>query len=149
MKIYIRGFAEAQKEIERRLSAHTDEIIEHIIKLVLMPDNSARNHWEGEIAGQLKSIDRLKNSKKFPSAKQIYKWTYGKKQDLVVDAKWMGVSIREIEEIYDVYIDQSVYDICDTVDEVCTNYFQWISIELSTVGKVSTPTIYRKLDELI
>lgn len=79
MKIYIWGFAEAQKEVERRLSAHTDEIIEHIIKLVLMPDNSARNHWEGEIAGQLKSIDRLKNSKKFPSAKQIYKWTYGKK----------------------------------------------------------------------
>lgn len=78
MKIYIRGFAETQKEVERRLSAHTDEIIEHIIKLVLMPDNSARNHWEGEIAGQLKSIDRLKNSKKFPSAKQIYKWTYGK-----------------------------------------------------------------------
>ena len=79
MKIYIRGFAEMQREIERKLASHTDEIIEHIIKLVLMPGSSARNHWQGEIAGQLKSIDKLKNTKKFPSAKQIYKWTYGKK----------------------------------------------------------------------
>lgn len=149
MKIYIRGFAELQREVERKLSTHTDEIIEHIIKLILMPKNSARNHWQSEIAGQIRTIDKLKSSKKFPTAKQIYNWTYGKKQDLVTDVGWMGVSIDEIEYQYKITNELSVKKVCDMVDSACFEYFKWLSTELSRVGKVSTPDIYKKLDSLL
>lgn len=149
MKIYIRSFAEVQREIERKLSSHTDEIIEHMIKLIVMPDNSARNHWKGEIAGQLSKIDKLKNGKKFPTARQIYAWTYGKKQDLVTDRGWMQVTIRDIEDQYDVYVDMTADEFCNIADEICAEYFSWLADELSIVGKVASRDIYNKLDELI
>ncbi|MCM1232045.1 MAG: hypothetical protein NC489_18140 [Ruminococcus flavefaciens] len=149
MKIYIRGFAEAQKEVERKLSAHTDEIIEHIIKLIVMPDNSARNHWEGEIAGQINRIERLRNSKKFPKAKQIYDWTYGKKQDLVTDRGWMSVAMRDLADQYGDLEEIAVDDLCDVADYVCRQYFSWLADELSTVGRVATRDIYDKLDSLV
>lgn len=149
MKIYIRGFADTRKELERELSFHTEEIIEHIIKLTLMPNNSARNHWQGEIAGQLKSITRLKNSKKFPTAKQIYNWTYGKRQDLVTDRGWMGVAVRDVENQYKTTISKSIDEVCNDVDSVCIDYFKWLSDQLSNVGRVSSDVIYEKLDELL
>ena len=72
-----------------------------------------------------------------------------KKQDLVTDKRWMTVAVKDIEEQYNVVISESIDEICNAVDSVCTKYFEWLSIELSDVGRVSSAMIYKKLDELI
>jgi hypothetical protein len=148
MNIDIIGFLEAKKELERNLSAHTDEIIEHLFKLILMPDSRDRNHWQGEIAGQLNKIVRLNNSKKFPKAKQIYQWTYGKKQDLVTDRNWLSGMLEDIEFKYNIEVCDSIDNLIYSLDDLCVTYFSWLAENLSESGYVSTPKIYRKLDEL-
>lgn len=149
MKIYIRGFAELQREVERKLSAHTDEIIDHLMKCYLMPNHSAINHWKQEIAIQINRIDKLKNGKKFPTAKQIYSWTYGKKQDLVTDIGFLSKLIKGVCEEYSVEVMESPYEIMDKFDFICTEYFKWLATELSRVGMVNRSEVYTKLNELL
>ena len=149
MKLYIRGFAEMQREIERNLTAHTDEIIEHLLKCYLMPEHSSVNHWKSEIANQIYKVDRLKNNKKFPSAKQIYKWTYDKKQDLITDVRWFTKYVGMICEEYSIDIDESPADFMGDFDRICVEYFTWLSNELSQIGLISKSEIYSKLNELL
>lgn len=149
LKYYIKSMSSSQMIIIRNLEAHTDEIIEHIIKLVLMPGHSARNHWKSEIAAQIKSVKKLDGKNRFPTADQLYAWTYKKDQDLVTDEKWMKVTIEEIEDEYNIEVTDTVNSICVRVDEICQNYFKWLADELSDAGKVTSSRIYQKLDELL
>lgn len=149
MKIYIRGFAELQKEVERNLTSHTDEVIEHLLKLYLMPNHSANNHWKKEIASQIYKVDRLKNNKKFPSAKQIYNWTYDKKQDLITDVRWFTKFCNMICKEYSVELEQFPGDFIGDFDSICVSYFKWLAEELSDIGLVTSDEIYQKLDELL
>ena len=47
-----------------------------------MPNHSALNHWKQEIYSFIHNVDKLKGNKRFPTSKQIYDWTYGKKEDV-------------------------------------------------------------------
>lgn len=53
MRIYISAQSVRRQEIIQELHQKSTVIIEHIMKIMLMPNHSARNHLEGEIAGQL------------------------------------------------------------------------------------------------
>lgn len=149
MKLYIMGFAENQKDIERNLTAHTDEILEHLLKCFIMPQHTATQHWKQEIASQIYKVDRLKSGKKFPSAKQIYNWTYHKKQDLITDPRWFSASVYDICEQYGVELEISPDAFMLEFDAICVKYFKWLSEELSDVGRVSRVEVYQKLDELL
>lgn len=149
MKYYIKSVPSSQMMIIRNLESHTDLIIEHIIKLVLMPKHTARAHWKSEIAAQIKSVKKLDGKNRFPSSEQIYAWTYEPNQDLVTDVKWMGAAIKEFEGDYGIKVTESTKNICTLVDDVCQNYFKWLSEQLSDVGRVAPSMIYQKLDELI
>ena len=85
MRIFVTEFAESKKEIERELKPKTENIIEHLFKLYLVPEHTAVNHWKQEIYSFLHTIDKLKGSNKRPTKEQIYKWTFGKKEDLFDD----------------------------------------------------------------
>lgn len=149
MKIYIRGFAEIQREIERNLTSHTDEIIEHLLKCYLMPDHSAISHWKREIANQIYKVDKLKNNKKFPTAKQIYNWTYGKKQDLVTDIRWFSGLVKNICDEYLIEIDTDPSDFMNEFDNICYEYFTWLAKELSIRGLIPYSEIYQFLNGLL
>lgn len=150
MKIYIRAFAEKQKEIERGLSGKTDAIINHILYLVMEPDSKNRQHWCSEIYEFIPEIDALDDKNKYPSAKQIYAWTYGKKQDGIIGP--LSKVQRKIESAIDKENFHGTYDVADIetkLDTVCVAYFSWLSEELSTYGLVSRPQVRTKLYELI
>lgn len=149
MKIYIRGFAELRKEVERKLSEHTDVVIEHLMKCYLMPNHSALIHWKQEIATQINRVDKLKNGKKFPSAKQIYNWTYGKKQDLVTDIRWFSGLVQDVCDEYNLILENDPLDFQSEFDKLCQNYFEWLANELSVRGLVPRSEIYTKLDALL
>ena len=146
MKIYIRGFAELQREIERKLSERTDEVIEHLGKCYLQPNHSAINHWKQEIFRLINRIDKLKNGKKFPTAKQIYSWTYGKKQDLVTDIRWFSKFVNGICEDHSIEIDKSPAEFMMDFDSVCVEYFQWLANELSQSGILNRSEVYAELN---
>ena len=149
MNLYIRGFAEARREIERNLTAHTDEILELLLKCFIMPQHTATQHWKQEIASQIYMVDRLKAGKKFPSAKQIYRWTYGKQQDLITDPRWFSAFVYDICNQYGVELEISPDVFMPEFDAICVKYFKWLSEELSDVGRVSRAEVYQKLDELL
>ena len=79
MRLFVTESAYIKKDIERSLMDPNREIIEYLIRLYLVHDESIRSHLKDTIAKQIRSIPRIK--KKFPTAKQIYKWTYYKKQE--------------------------------------------------------------------
>jgi hypothetical protein len=148
MKIYITAQALQKSEIETTLATRMEDLIEHLLKLYLMPNSSARNHWQGEIYGILHSISKLKQSKKYPSSNMIYNWTYKKVRDLVTDYKWMKISIDDFCDQYEISSTESVSDIMNEFDGLCVEYFTWLSEKLSTAGKLSTRDVYNKLNEL-
>ena len=149
MKIYSRGFAELQKEVERKLSCSTDAVIEHLAKCYLMPDHFAVNHWRQEIFGLIHRVDMLKNGEKFPSAKQIYNWTYGKKQDLVMDIRWLSKFVEGICEDYSIELDKSLTEFMVDFDSICTAYFQWLANGLSQTGLINKSEAYAKLHAIL
>lgn len=149
MKMYIFGFAKSRLEIEIALNGKTQQIIEHMCKLVLFPEHSARNHWKKEIASQLYTISKLKTSKQFPNQRQIYYWTYKKEQDLLQDSAWMSKMynhlVKEYNSIPNITEDEFLY----RADTVCDKYFKWISEVLSKDGFVEFDQIYGMLDSLL
>ena len=149
MKIYIRGFAESKKDVERFLSQQTREIIDHLLKCYLMPNHPSANHWKKEIASFFYEVDKLKNTKKFPTAKQIYNWTYGKKQDLVTDERWFSKLVNMTLKEYNMESSENPCDFMSEFDSICVEYFTWLSKELSDVGLVTYDEIYQKLNELL
>ena len=62
MRIFVTEFAESKKEIERELKPKTENIIEHLFKLYLVPEHTAVNHWKQEIYSFLHTIDKLKGN---------------------------------------------------------------------------------------
>lgn len=149
MKFYVNAMARSLREISSKLLDHTDVIVEHIIKLVLMPDHTARNHWKKEIAMQINSIDTLKGSNKLPSSEQIYKWTYKEVEYNINSIKWMSEAIDEIKYDYNISVGMTPEEVCNAVDKVCSEYFGWLADYLSQSGRVASYKIYNKLDELV
>ena len=149
MKFYIRAMSETKKEVERELKPRAVEVIEHIMKLVLMPNHSSVNHWKKEIAMQLHEIDKLKGTNKWPTASQILSWTYGKRVDLLTDVEWMSYTMQDICESYDIETDLSAEEFSHIVNNICKEYFAFVANRLSTVGRVLASSVYEELDKLL
>ena len=143
-------FSEHKRKIEDDLSDITTLIIEHIIKLILMGDNTAFGHWKKEIANFLSDIDKIKGSNKFPSKKQLMNWTYYKQKDLLSDNIRMKGKINNIVKYYDIVSDISTIQyISKIINEFCFLYFDWLTDILSKQGYVNFTDIYNKLDNLM
>lgn len=148
MKIYITAQALQKREMETRLATRMSDVIEHMLKLYLMPNHSARNHWETEIYTFIHSVEKLKQSKKYPTKEQIYSWTYDKVQDLVTDTSWMTLAIEDICDQYNIQLTISINTVIYELDNLCIIYFSWLSENLSERGRLTNREIYQKLDEL-
>ena len=149
MRIFVTEFADSKREIERKLSDSTDEVIEHLLKLYLMPTNSARNHWISEIANFLNKVNRFAGKNKFPSPEQIYNWTYFKWKDLVTDNSYMNIWVDNICDEYNTNVDKPIENICNEFDNICEQYFCWLASKLSVGGVVERQSIFKKLNSII
>lgn len=141
-------FSERKQKIEDELTSATKQIIKHICKIVLMPDNVSVNHWKGEIASFLYEIDKLKGKNKYPSYKQIMDWTYNKQKDMLTDIHKMKLILIDIAEEYRLKqfdVDKTI----KSINEFSINYFSWIAKQLSNNGYVLRNSIYTELNELI
>ena len=69
LRLFVTELADSKKDLERSLKPITDNIIWHLFKLYLMPNNINRNHWKREIASFLNKVSKLTGSNKYPTAK--------------------------------------------------------------------------------
>ena len=149
MKIYISEYAKSKQAMEDNIGNKVDIIIEHLIKLITMSNNNSRKHWEGEIAGQLNRVHKLKNKNKYPTKEQLLDWTYYYAKDDIKDIVWLNNEISNIELEYGVKVEYTAEQLSVTLDCIAYDYFVWLSNILSTDGSVSNIKIYQKLDEIV
>jgi hypothetical protein len=149
IKLYISEYAKAKNTMEQELQAKVDVILEHLIKLILMPDNETYKHWQGEIAGQLHTVHKLKGKNKYPTYKQLYDWTYIYALDEITDIMRLKMQIKNLEMDYNFNPTMNATQLSNKLNDVCICYFDWLCHELSEKGFVSNTQIYRKLDMLI
>ena len=150
MKLIINELAMEKAEQEKRLYAHTEQVIEHIIKIVCMPNHSALNHWKQEIASQIVKVNKLKGSKRYPTEKEIYKWTYDKERDSIQDITYISNFIKGEWRTYNYKGNvKQIPLLANNIDYICDNYFKWLANKLSRFGTVFKPDIYDELNFLL
>lgn len=149
MKIYINAMAELQKEIERKLSGKTDQIVTHMLYICLAPNATTVNRWIDEIHAFIPYIDMLKGKNKYPKKDRIYNWTYGKKQDRVIQSGWLRIQIEDALDKENLETDLSLYQVRERLDCMCHDYFTWLASELSSDGAVSRRSVQKKIRDLI
>lgn len=149
MKIYLSEYAKSKQAMEDNIGNRVDVIIEHLIKLILLPQNESRKHWEGEIAGQLNRVHKLKNKNKYPTKGQLLDWTYYYAEDDMKDISWLTNEISNIELDYDTKVTIAPQELSIKLNLIAYDYFIWLSNILSIDGSVSNMKIYQKLEEIV
>ena len=150
MKLRINECAMERSEQANKLYAHTEQIVEHLIKIIAMPDHTAVNHWKQEIASQIIKVNKLKGSKRFPTEKEIYKWTYEKDKDSLKDMTYISNFIKGEWRTYNYQGDfKNINKIAHNIQYVCDEYFKWLANTLSKFGIVFKPDIYEELNYLL
>lgn len=149
MKIYISAQSLKRNEIMLDVHRKSAVIVEHLLKLILMPNNSARNHWQGEIAGQLNYIRSMKGNNKYPSSKMLIQWMYYNSKDLMCTKSSIQVDLNNIFDDYGYEYTDSLDDLISKLQNVCYAYFSWLAQKLSEAGAVRNQEIYKKLDMLV
>lgn len=149
IKIYLSEYAKAKQAMEDNIGNRVDIIIEHLIKCILLPESNAYKHWQGEIAGQLNRVHKIKGKNKYPTYEQLYDWTYHYAQDDITDINWLHNEIQNIEDEYNCTIIYNARKLSQQLDKVCEVYFNWLCSQLARYGSVPNSQIYAVLDNLI
>lgn len=126
------------KMIRDRLEARTPQIIEHIIKICLYPNNMSINHWKREIWAAIHVVQKQKKTNKFPSSKFIFESTWGIDGDML--DQFIQIVLSEYGE-YETNI--------NGVEECCIQYFRWLSEKLSAYGFVTNQDVSDELDRIL
>ena len=114
-------------------------MIEHLIKIFLYPDAQENNHWRREVAAALNDVPKMKNSNKLPKAK------------FILDSSWMAwedVFDRKVEVVKEDMVEDPIDISTDVLYAAVNEYFNWLSVELSTYSVVSNSDIYNEIDYL-
>lgn len=157
MKRYIVGrravlaHASAISKVRSDLQNHTDQIEENFIKLLLTPTSCpTRNHWRQEIANQVARVKKLDNTKRFPTADQIYQWMYTDALDDLTDIQYMSNIIENICEIENIVLEDD-FDIRGFIEVLLnylSDYYKWLALQLSEKGVARRSDVFEKLVEL-
>lgn len=149
MRIYISAQSVKRQEIIQELHQKSAVIIEYIMKIMLMPNHSARNHWEGEIAGQLNRIRSIKGSNKYPSDKLLLQCLYYDADDILFNKQRITNDIYNIMDEYNCDYEYDLDSFMNALQSVCFDYFSWLSKRISVNGSIRNQEIYKELASLV
>lgn len=142
--MYIFSNAAKQSEYESKLALIFPEVITHIAKLYLFPNNINKNHWQREIYILISQAPKLKHSKKFPKAKWIVDKTVGEYKDRldVFEANLIFLKNSGMPDMKKNATALELYGICQS-------YMNWLAEKLSTRGVVFEDEVKTQLTNLI
>lgn len=149
MKIYITAQAKSIRDIKSELVNHVDQIEENFVKLLIAPNATTRNHWQGEIASQIYRIRKTTGRHKLPSASDIFKWIYTEQLPELTDSRRFKKMVSVICGIENFEYPENIDDLQKQFLNVLEQYYAWLSTELSIDGYVDRRDIFKKLDELV
>ena len=149
IKILYTEYAMQKDKIKNKLIDNTEPIIEHLLKLYIMPEHSASKHWKQEIANFINKVGNLKGTNKFPKFKQIYDWTYGSYRDVIMNSNYLNKMIQNIIREYNLEISYNIEEVTREFNNLCDLYFTWLASELSSNGIVTNIEIYYELEVLV
>lgn len=142
--MYIFSNAAKQSDYESKIALIFPEVITHIAKLYLFPNNINKNHWQREIYAFISQVPKLKHSKKFPTAKWIVDKTIGEYTDRldVFEANLLFLKNSGIPNMRENATALELY-------EICQSYMNWLAEKLSTRGLVFEDEVKTQLTKLI
>jgi hypothetical protein len=140
MYLYIRGAARYRDKIYDQITDASDQIDEHLVRLIIYPDNPAKSHWIHEIWSFLHRIHKLKGSKKYP------------KVAFIEDALNCGNDIipNIVATVKDMEPDLTPVDVTeDQILHIFTAYQHWLATELSNHGVVNESDVKEVITNLL
>lgn len=133
-------FAENRQEVARDLKKGSENLYEHLIKVWMFPNVSEQNHWKVEIGTKfMVKVDKLKNTKRYPSAKFILDHTWNIWEDALMDR-----IPAVLEHIDETPLDVSYYNIYDAIHD----YMTWAAEILSKRGVLNPKDCYNEVEQL-
>ena len=142
MKLYIRAMSEYDSEVRRQLVNNSKPLYKHLIKIALYPTSEYVTAWTKEIYAFINDVDKLKRTKKFPTADFIFK-------ALSTHLDVLDVYTRQIKSDLSEISDQEVFRSGEDITDICTNYAKWLASELSTQGGVTFNEVKTWIDSNI
>lgn len=126
-------------------------IIQHLILIMLFPDNQEINHWKGEIKGNTFKYRKMKHNKKYPTyddLKTDYLQTVYEEVDDQLEAD-ISEAYRKEDKYLDYYV--PIDDINLTLmRNLIKSYFEFVCKNINpNNGTVDENLIYNKLDNII
>lgn len=117
----------------------------HLIYCYFWYNTDNYNHWKTEISSFIKNLPRVSGTNKFPTAKQLRKW--------VIDN-----NIEEINDNIEFYVSEAISE--ENIKELpeynkqnlinyLTEYWIWLSENISDGKNLSNSQVYTEVDNLI
>lgn len=144
LRYYLIEMSDNKSKIEEDIRHAVPQIVNHLIKCLLINDPDNIKHWENEIYGFLNEVHLLKGSNKLPSEKMLYRCTIG----LITPE----LSIRINKYVSQVCRKENIKTPNYNKDALCTcilSYLTWLIKNLSTEGIVEDIEVQNKVNQLI
>lgn len=142
MKIF--AFADAKDNIKNKLKDKSDELVYHLVKIFIFPNCGITSHWCKEVYGSIHSVPKMKNKNKFPNKEFIFDNTFGVWGDTVESC--IITAIKDYPNLFPMFNKENGLGVCEAA---VRKYFNWLSEELSNIGRVASSDVYKKIDSLI
>lgn len=142
MKIF--AFADAKDNIKNKLKDKSDELVYHLVKIFIFPNCGITSHWCQEVYGFIHSVPKMKNKNKFPKKEFIFDNTFGVWGDTVESC--IITAIKDHPNLVPMFNKENGLGVCEAA---VRKYFNWLSEELSNIGRVASSDVYKKIDSLI
>ena len=142
MKIF--EFADAKDNIKNKLKDKSDELVYHLVKIFIFPNCGITSHWCKEVYGFIHSVPKMKNKNKFPKKEFIFDNTFGVWGDTVEYC--IITAIKDYHNLVPMFNKENGLGVCEAA---VRKYFNWLSEELSNIGRVASSDVYKKIDSLI
>ena len=136
--------ADSKHKIEDDLRNNSNQLLFHLGKIFFMRNRQELSHWKDEVYSFYRTVNKLKNTKKYPKANFIYFNLFGNRED---SPKSIIENVYdELDMKYSIKINKSYGNIfLRFVSEYC----KWLSQSLSDNGYVSRSDVRSKIDELL
>ncbi|WP_301003261.1 hypothetical protein [uncultured Duncaniella sp.] len=139
MKRLVRAQAFGRADILSDLRFHGRKAVDHLAKVYLYPDHTARNHWKEEVLAHFSSVSTLKGTNRFPKLKDIY--YNGCEGHLDTLSKTVRVFRKE-------YGEPTRKCKLQTLQMAVQDYFWWASKELNKSGRLIGSEAYQMMDSV-
>lgn len=128
--------AYSKRQIADRIVARQDQIITHLIKTLLKPDDINIPHWKQEIFVFLKPCHmKIKNTGKYPEASFYYDYFWGSMDDVEIK----NIIINTIDSIF---MERPEFNF-EYLKNYLKMFFQEVSVLLSSEDMFINTSVYK------